>query len=191
MTVKIREQLLIRRVRKNDQAAFGEIYDGYIKKIYRFVFFRVSAKEIAEDISHDVFTSLLNYLKNKENEIKNLQAFLYQIARNKIADHYEQANREKTTTWQEERAAEVLTEKEQTDELDLNKLMDDQLAVEKISMAIKQIKNVEWQEAIIMRFVEDLSIKEIAVIWQKKTGTVRVILHRAMQELKQQIEKQL
>ncbi|HPI67384.1 MAG TPA: RNA polymerase sigma factor [bacterium] len=185
MTVKIREQLLIRRIQRNDGEAFGEIYDQYLKKIYRFVFFRVNTKETAEDIVQDVFTSLLNYLKNKETEIKSLQAFIYQIARNKIADHYQKTNREALAEWPENES-EITENKE---EIDLDENMDNERALEKITEAVKEIKNQVWQEIIIMHYIEDLSVSEIAEILEKKTGTVRVILHRALQDLKKQINK--
>ncbi len=185
MIVKIREQLLIRRIQKNDGEAFGEIYDQYIKKIYRFIFFRVNTKEVAEDIAQDVFTSLLHYLRNKETEIKSLQAFIYQIARNKIADHYQKIKREALAEWPENET-EIADNGE---EINLNKNIDDGLVLEKITEAVKEIKNHVWQEIIIMHYIEDLSVSEIAEILEKKSGTVRVILHRALQELKRQINK--
>ena len=59
---------------------FGSIYDQYIEKIYRFVYLKVNSQEIAEDISSKVFLrGWESYQKN--SEIKNIGAFLYQIAR--------------------------------------------------------------------------------------------------------------
>lgn len=185
MTVKIREQLLIRRVQRNDGEAFGEIYDQYIKKIYRFIFFRVNTKEIAEDITQEVFTNLLSYLKNKETEIKSLQAFIYQIARNKVADYYQKINREAQVEWPENEN-EI---KEEDEIIDLDEKMDNDLALKIIAAAVKEIKNPAWQEVIIMHYIEDLSAGEIAEVLNKKTGTVRVILHRAIQELKKYINQ--
>src|SRR3989344_3083035 len=67
---------------------FSDIYDKYIEKIYRFVFLKVNSQEIAEDLCSEVFTRGWESFKRQKCDIKNIQAFLYQIARNLIVDHY-------------------------------------------------------------------------------------------------------
>ena len=67
---------------------FSEIYDQYVTKIYRFIYLKVSTQEIAEDLSSEVFLRLYRHVQKNNPTIENAQAFLYQIARNVVADHY-------------------------------------------------------------------------------------------------------
>jgi len=85
---------------------FGKIYDEYISKIYRFVYLKVNSQEIAEDITSKVFIrgweAFSGYARSREarqdNEIKNPGAFLYQIARNAVVDHYRDKGRAKVVS---------------------------------------------------------------------------------------------
>jgi len=76
----------------NYKEKFSEIYDQYIDKIYRFVYFKVSSEEVAEDITSKVFLkgweAFQSHGLGEDREILNTSAFLYQIARNAVTDHY-------------------------------------------------------------------------------------------------------
>ena len=74
----------------NSRKIYSEVYDKYVKKIYRFVLLKVNSAEIAEDLTSEVFMRGWQAYKTKQDKIENVQAFLYQIARNLLADHYRQ-----------------------------------------------------------------------------------------------------
>src|SRR3989344_3762359 len=74
----------------NLKKEFSQIYDRYIEKIYRFVFLKVNSQEVAEDLTSEVFTRGWESFRSQKCDIKNIQAFLYQIARNLTVDHYRQ-----------------------------------------------------------------------------------------------------
>ena len=79
--------LLLAKAKAGQSGAFGEIYNLYFKKIYRFVYYRVGHKEVAEDLAEDVFLKAFSKL----NSISENNAFVgwrYQIARNKVIDYY-------------------------------------------------------------------------------------------------------
>ena len=78
----------------NSNDKFGQIYDEYIEKIYRFVYLKVNSEDLAEDITSKVFLSGWEaYQKNPE--IGNIGAFLYKIARNNVIDYYREKDRTK------------------------------------------------------------------------------------------------
>ena len=77
---------------------FGQIYDQYIDKIYSFVYLKVNSQEIAEDITSKVFLKGWEAFKEPGAGIKNPGAFLYQIARNAVVDHYREKGRQKTVS---------------------------------------------------------------------------------------------
>ena len=78
----------------NQRKIFSSIYDKYVDKIYRFIFIKVSSQEIAEDLTSETFLRGWQVFKERE-DIENPPAFLYQIARNLIIDHYREKGKAK------------------------------------------------------------------------------------------------
>jgi len=166
---------------------FGEIYDLYIEKIYRFVYLKVNSQEIAEDITSKVFTKGWEVYKRKfqdqdqNNEIHNPGAFLYQIARNAVIDYYRQKNR--TNAVSADAAPELLDNR--TGAYDKAVLAAD---VERVKKAIGSLKK-DYQDVLIWHYLDDVPVAEIAQILNKKEGAVRVMLHRGLRDLKEIIRQ--
>ena len=167
----------------NCQEKFSRIYDECVDKIYRFVFLKVNSQEIAEDLTSETFLKCWRTFKEKENEIVNPSAFLYQIARNLIVDFY----RDKAKTQF------ILADCDQIDDpVAVNPvekvLFNSDIAV--IKGAIGQLKD-DYQNIIIWHYLDDLSVPEIAKITNKAEGTVRVTLHRALKALKTRLNDEV
>lgn len=169
---KLANKVLVLKSRLGDKDAFASIYNKYVNKIYRFAFYKTSSKEIAEDITSQTFLKLWEMIA-QGGQIKTLQALLYQIARNLIIDHY----RSKKNT---EVPLEFETDK-QTIHIDerIHSKIDNEL----LRPAVMQLKE-EYREVVILRYIEELSISEIAKIVDKSRGNVRTLTHRALNELK-------
>src|SRR5271156_5973491 len=80
---------ILAKAKAGEQAAFGEIYNLYFKKIYQFIYFRVGHKEIAEDLAEEVFLKAFTKIASL-NEGAAFEGWLYQIARNLVIDYYRQ-----------------------------------------------------------------------------------------------------
>src|SRR6185503_5788991 len=78
---------LIIKAKSGDKEAFSDLYNTYFEKIYVFVFYRVSHKEVAEDLTEDIFLKAYQQLKNL-TATEAFQGWLYKIARNRIIDYY-------------------------------------------------------------------------------------------------------
>src|SRR3989344_2331792 len=78
---------LLNKAKSGENTAFGELYELCFDKIYRFVYFRVGHKEIAEDLTEEVFIKAFENLHTL-NQSSSFEAWLYQIARNKVIDYY-------------------------------------------------------------------------------------------------------
>ena len=165
----------------NLKEQFGRIYDQYIDKIYRFVYLKVSSEEIAEDITSKVFLKgWESYSKN--SSIQNMNAFLYQIARNAVTDHYRESGRTKLVS---------------TDSLaefaDAGTNLHDKAV---LSADIREMKSVlqnlkkDYQDIIMLHYLEDMSIQEISNIVNKPQVTVRVMLHRGLKALKDELNQE-
>lgn len=158
----------------NFQKEFSKIYDQYIGKIYRFVFLRVNSKETAQDLVSETFTRAWSSMSNEQQTIKNIGAFLYQIARNLVTDFYRQRGRFQVVS------ASCVVEADPVDLAEKIALGSD---MEQVKKALSQLGE-EQQEVIIWRYLDGLSNKEIAEILGKPEGTVRVIVHRALEALR-------
>ena len=176
----LKEKLLLLRLKKKDPDAFGEIYDLYVSKIYRFIYFKVSSVEEAEDLTSEVFLKTWQYVSDGK-EIENLNAILYKIARNIVIDFYR--DRAKKEILEEELLvkAEVEVKKGELEKLQMN------LDLKDIEESLRELKD-EYREIIVLRFIEELSISEIALILEKSKGAVRVLIFRALETLKEVLE---
>ncbi len=164
----------LQKAQSGDQDAFGRIYDHFADKIYRFIYFRVGHKEVAEDVLSDTFVKSWEKI-NQINSPGALSGWLYQIAKNSIIDYY--------------RLKKELIALSEVEEF----LVDEASSVDSVNLSFQQNKilNVlnqlpqDQQQIIKYRFFEDLSNEEISYIMGKTEGSVRVLQHRAIAKLKE------
>jgi len=173
---KMTEAKLLKRLKKGDHAAFTEAYDAFAPKLYRHAFYRVSSHEAAEDIMGQTFLKAWEFVTDKAGEIDNLKAFLYRICNNLIIDHY----RSKSRT---EVGLSDAIERTLASEEDIEEMADIGIAVERMHEALEEL-NGDTKELIVMRYIDELTIDEIAVIKGKTKNALYVALHRAVKELK-------
>lgn len=164
--------------KKNNQLEYlMENYSDLIDQIFRFIYFKTSNREIAEDLTSECFLSTVKYLK--ENEVQNLRAFLFKTARNKVIDYYRQKDR---VIYSDEM---VLANERSSGKNDIVDKQDAKMIVEKI----KLLKDDD-REILTLRYIEDLSIKEIADITDKSQVAARVQIFRALKKAKKIIIKE-
>jgi RNA polymerase sigma-70 factor (ECF subfamily) len=175
---KLNEKKLVYSVRvKKDPSAFAELYDSYVEKIYRFVYFKINSKEEAEDIVSSVFLKVWTYLiEYTEKEIDSFSGLIYRVARNAIIDFYRERGAKQF-------ASEEILETVAVEEKNYQLAAASQ-EVEKIMFIIKKLKQ-DYQEVLLLKYVEELTTAEIAEILNKSQVNVRITMHRAMKKLKE------
>jgi len=163
----------------NPKQLFSQIYDNYIDKIYRFIFLKVNSQEITQDLCSETFLRAWKSFKDGNKKIDNPNAFLYQIARNLIIDYYRDKGRTQIVS------ADYVPVVDPNQDLEKKTFQDSDLQIIKANLTnLKQ----DYQDIIIWHYIDDLSISEIAEMTNKKEGTVRVNLHRALKALKNKID---
>lgn len=195
MSSNLKEKYFFLKLRvSKDPDAFGELYNIYVDQIFRFVYFKVSRKEEAEDLTAEVFLKTWQYINEEKEakEINNLKAFLYQTARNSVIDFYRKKKSTESLLVEQKNESDEIEENWSRNEIvdsKKNPLEEMQLNsdVEGVKKALQKLKE-EYREAILLKFVEEMSISEIANILGKKKGAVRVLLHRAIQSLRTVLE---
>lgn len=160
-----------------DEAQFASIYDQFAPKIFKYCYFRVSSREEAEDLSSQVFIRAWDHIA-EGNEVTNVQGFLYRIASNLVIDFYR-----KRKDWREISLDDPANPIDIPDASDPSEKLDREGAIRELQKKLQQLPD-HYREVIILKYVNDLSIQEIAEIIQTSENNVSVRIHRAIEKLK-------
>ena len=168
------EQQLVRLSQRGDQEAFASLYDTYLERIYRYIYFRVADAEIAEDITSQVFLKAWEKLGSFQVGSSPFVAWLYRIAHNAVIDYYR--TRRASVPLDDVSPVEVRHD----DAVD--ERLDRQLESAQLRTALKTLTS-EQQQVLILKFINGLSTLEIAKRLGKQQGAVRALQMRALQGL--------
>ena len=163
----------------NLRKIFSKIYNQYIEKIYRFIFLKVNSQEIAQDLTSETFLRGWESFKNG-TKIENPQAFLYQIARNLVTDHYREKGRTQIVS------AEFVPIVDPRQNLEEKSLLKSD--IDNIRLALVSLRE-DYQNVIIWHYLDDLPIPEIAVMLDRTEEATRVLLSRALQALREKLNQ--
>ncbi len=170
---------LVKKAKLGSPNAFAEIYDCYFPQIYRFIFLKVSNKEESEDLSQQVFIKAWESIENFKERGFPFSSWLYRIARNLVIDFY------RTNKKSIELDENILI---RDSSLDIDNKLFISFAGKEISKAFSFLTS-EQKEIIILRFVQELSYKEIAKIMDKNQPALRILHYRAINKLKNILDK--
>jgi len=177
-TIDNEKQLLL-QVASGDKEAFGRLYDLYAPRLFRFIRIKVKSQALAEDLSSEMFLKVYEYLMDKENKVEeSFQALLYRVARNLIADYYRKKSSQDIFMGDDFHL--FLNEEPAKDEIASKEIAD------QIHKAITHIKE-EYQDVLILYYIDELPVPEIAKILNKSAGAVRVLIHRGLMSLKKHL----
>jgi len=169
------EHRIIKSAVRGEASAFGLLYDHYQPKIYRFVLIKVGQREDAEDLTHQVFINAWQNVYNYRSLGFPFSSWLYQIARNLVIDHYR--------TRKADLPIHAIDPDSFATVASAHFSVEHAMDMERVTRAIQRLK-AEYQDVILMRFVEELSLKETARALEKSEGAVKLLQHRAVKELK-------
>lgn len=165
------ERLLVEAAQR-DPRRFAELYELNFHRVYGYVSRRVQNRDEAEDITSDVFHHAFAKLKQFEWRGTPFVAWLFRIAANAIADRWKRVNRESKDVTPDELVGTEAHNIEQR--AALFQLVDSLPA--------------DQRRVVIMRFVEQKSIKEIAQEIHRTEGAVKQLQFRALEKLRAQME---
>ncbi len=165
------EQMLVQAA-KGDPAQFSELYNRNFHAVYAYVARRAASREEAEDITSEVFHQALANLHRFEWRGAPFAAWLMRIAANSLADRWRQNARETALPPDDELSDSSMDEVEQRTALYqlVGSLPDDQRRV------------------VVLRFVEQKSIREIAHELKRTEGAIKQLQFRALEKLRAQVE---
>ena len=168
------ERLLIEAAQQ-DPARFADLYEINFERVYAYVVRRVGDRTETEDLTSEVFHHALANLKRFEWRGIPFAAWLFRIAANLISDRWQRSGREVTDDAAIESAQASPAEIEEVEQrATLFRLVD--------------MLPAEQRRVVVLRFVEQKSIKEVALEIRKTEGAVKQLQFRALSSLRTRME---
>jgi RNA polymerase sigma-70 factor (ECF subfamily) len=165
---------------KNDPSPqFLAAYEKYADDIFRYVFYRVYDRDKAKDVAQEAYRRTWEYLTNG-HEVENLRAFLYKTATHIIIDD---SRRKKSVSLHQ------LMEKGFTPAIDPRQKTEDVESGKELFDLVEKLDK-KYREVILLKFVEDLSTKEIATVIGETENNVYVRLSRGLEKIKEMVREQ-
>lgn len=158
---------------KKRQAELTTAHHDYEKGLNSHAFFKVHNRATGEDLVQDTFMKTWKYLV-KGGKIDVMKSFLYHILNNLIVDEY---RKRKTTS------LDVILEKGYEPGEDNSERLMDALDGKTAIIMIQRLPK-KYQKVMRMRYVQDLSLKEMSVVTGQTKNTIAVQLHRGLAKLK-------
>jgi RNA polymerase sigma-70 factor (ECF subfamily) len=169
---------LVLAAREGDRAAFGGLYARYARMVHGILLARVPANDV-DDLVQDVFLRALPRIGDLR-DVTRFGPWLAAITRNRANDYHRQ-----------NRAVAAVTESLSEDEEDLpaSRTAPDAEAA-KILALVRSLREA-YREPLMLRLVEGMTGPEIAARTGLTPGSVRVNLHRGMQQLREKLNQAL
>jgi len=176
----IDESALIERAKK-DSAAFGQLYEIYVDRIYNYLYYRTADRDEAEDLTSRVFFRAIQHIGRYENKGVPFSAWLYRIARNMVTNWYRDNSRrsmisiDRVSRLNRIESPEVMLERDQDQAL--------------VLASIRKLP-ADRQDLLLLKFVDRLSNAEIGQIMGRSEGAIKSLYHRTLTSLKTEVAQQ-
>ena len=180
------EKELVRQAQKAPDA-FAKLYDQYYPKIFGYILRRTANLEAAQDLTSETFFNALNKLWQFRWRNVSFSSWLYKIAANEINQYFRRAEYKKSISLEElqEQGFEPVSSNDPESELiEAQEELRQHREFLEVQNKIVRLP-AKYQEVIALRFFEQKQIREISEILGKKEGTVKSLLHRAVEKLRE------
>ena len=172
----IKELELIRKSQKGDEQAFGQLYEIWASKVYRFVYLKTKHVPVAEDLTSEVFLKAWQKIHQyKPAPDARFSSWLYAIARNTVIDYYRVNKRVEISFEDLPEIADLEGEEPYRE-------------ATRIEEALERLPE-DYAKVLKLRFVEEMPIARIAQSMKKKESNIRALTHRALKKLKDELER--
>jgi len=168
------EVRLIQKAVSGDADAFARLYDAHIDEVFRFIFYRVHDQQTAEDLTSQVFLKAWDNLSGYELRGRPFKAWLLQIARNSVIDHYR--------TRKDIVPLEPNAMSRPDPGANVSRQVEQRLQGEWLRAKLEHLTE-DQRDVLILKFIHGLSTKEVAEFTGRKEGAVRALQMRGLQAL--------
>jgi RNA polymerase sigma-70 factor (ECF subfamily) len=171
--------ILAGRLKRGDRRAASELYDELSPKVYGFFLARTGKKEVAEDLSQNIFIKLIENADGFDPKKGRFTVWFWQMVRNLLIDHYRKKKEIPFSSFEEE-AVEFFAVTETTG-------IDERLQYDKLKTFITTLADNE-RDVFELRYVADMPFKEIALVLSKSEGSLRIAALRVKEKIKREFQ---
>ncbi|MDJ0757015.1 MAG: RNA polymerase sigma factor [Ardenticatenaceae bacterium] len=175
----IDDKQLIQAAQQGNREAIGALYAAYHARVYRYVAFRVGDPAAADDLTAEVFVTMVKRIQTYEYRGRPFLAWLYIVAGNIVKMHYRQEKKRQLETLPEELVDQASSPAE---------IAETRLSQRRLLAAMPFLSDPQ-REVILLKFIEGLSNSEVAEIMGKTEGAIRILQHRALTALRQTLRE--
>jgi RNA polymerase sigma-70 factor, ECF subfamily len=173
--------LVNRVIDSRDPHAFGEIYDRFVDRVYRYLYFRTGSHPEAEDLAEQVFLKAWEAIGRYRWQGRPFLAWLYRLAHNTHIDHV----RTQRPTLSLNNSDHPVELPSSAAAVELSRALDSDL----LARALRQLTQ-DQQQVIVLKFIEGLDNSQIAESMDKREGAIRALQMRALMSLRRVLEDQ-
>lgn len=169
-----RDKALVAKVQAGMNENFVFLYDAYLDKIYRFLYFRTGHQETAEDLTSQTFLKALDKVNSFDSSKGTFQSWLYRIAHNLLIDHYRVPRRHVDLKAAQYVAVDSSPEQDTDRELNIAQVR-----------SLMETLPEQARELIVLRIWEELPYSEIARIMDKSEASLKMQFSRLIASLRE------
>lgn len=164
------------KITQSDAEVFGGLYEQYLPKVFQYISYRVTDKNMAEDLTSAVFEKALTKFKSFNPERASFATWIFTIARNTIIDYYRGRSRE--LEYQKETQVQMTVQYDSPEE-EAGRAEE----VRKLHACLAKLNNNE-KDIITLKFGSEMTNREIAKMLKLSESNVGTILCRAVRKLR-------
>jgi len=160
--------------------AFSYLYEQNVTRIYNYIYYRVGSELEAEDLTSRVFHRAFGHISKYVEKGVPFSAWLYRIAHNLIANWHRDSHRRREVSLEDQQELPVHSELPE-------RSVEQSQEMETLLRAIRRLSE-DRQQLILLKYLEDLSNGEIAVIMSRTEGAIKSLYHRALIALREELK---
>ncbi len=170
------EKEIIKKCQDGEMENFTFLYDAYIDKIYRFIYYKTSHREIAEDLTSKTFFKAIKNIRSLKADELYFSAWIFTIARNTVVDYYrsKKSDIDINDLW------------DLGDESDILLDIDNKNKVIEVKKYLSSLKKKQ-REIMILRIWQEMPYKEIAEIMDESEANCKMIFSRTISKLRSEL----
>lgn len=164
----------IRQAQQGDETVIAALYQHYHQGVFQFLYYRVGDRQIAEDLTSEVFLRMLRFIGGFEPPSAKFGSWLFEIARNLATDHYRRMSIRENVELEEDMAI---------SQDDPPATVERGLTHEALRRAMQKLSE-DQRDVIVLRFVAGMPITEVAQALNKSEDAVKGLQRRALAALR-------
>jgi len=169
------DEMIMEAVKNGDLQRASLLFERYHKRIFNFLARLAMDRDVAEDLTQNVFLRLIKYRGSYKDGLK-FQSWIYQMARNAFADHYRAEGNKYSNFVDVEKISDRVQEPQEGEEQEQR---------ERLLQRSMAMLDSDQRELLVLTRFQQMKYEEVAVILETSVANIKVKVHRAIAKLRE------